>query len=61
MKTTKMTTTNSLTTTTSSAWVCCLLELFSNKLLQLELHRAFGASNAGEIVVKKFLFAWHGK
>jgi hypothetical protein len=60
MKTTKMTTTNSLTATTS-AWVCCLLELFSKKLLQLELHRAYGASNAGKIVVKKFLLAWHGK
>jgi hypothetical protein len=60
MKTTKITTSNSLTTTTS-AWVWCLLELFSKKLLQLELHRAFGASNAREIVVKKFLLAWHGK
>jgi hypothetical protein len=30
------------------------LSSFQKNLLQLQLHRAFGASNAGEIVVKNF-------
>jgi hypothetical protein len=40
MKTTKMTTTNSLTATTS-AWVCCLLELFSKKTAAAGIAQSF--------------------